>query len=178
VDVKAIQTELTETKKQLETEKQAGESLKEELLGMVKERDFYFDKLRAIEIFIQDYQESGKSNECTASVLRIMYATQDGFVTTDEEALAAVLQQAEQLIGPDAVAATASAQEYMHRRASFTVGTASTANAGGGSDILDALGPISFAAKPESGEGAAVSTVETRSAAGSADSDVIVDLSR
>jgi hypothetical protein len=104
---------------------------------MVKERDFYFDKLRAIEIFIQDYQESGKVNECTASVLRIMYATQDGFVTSDEEALAAVLQQTASLIGPEAAAATASAEHYMQRRSSFTAGTLTAATDDAVADAVD-----------------------------------------
>lgn len=47
--------------------------------GLEKERDFYFEKLREVEILLQDIEESDGPSETTASILKILYATADGF---------------------------------------------------------------------------------------------------
>ena len=61
--------------------------MKGDMVGLEKERDFYFDKLRDIEILLQDMEEDGLfkgagdiGNEISAKVFKILYATADGFV--------------------------------------------------------------------------------------------------
>jgi len=56
-----------------------GNELRAEMEGLEKERDFYFQKLRDIEILMQDLEDTGKGNDLTASVFKILYATQEGF---------------------------------------------------------------------------------------------------
>ena len=50
--------------------------LRLEMDGLEKERDFYFDKLRDIEIILQDTEDSGNGSDLTAAVFKILYATQ------------------------------------------------------------------------------------------------------
>jgi len=59
--------------------------LQVEMSGIEKERDFYFDKLRDIEMMLQDLEDAGKGNELTASIFKILYATADGFEPAEEE---------------------------------------------------------------------------------------------
>ena len=57
--------------------------------GLEKERDFYFDKLRDIEILLQDIEDQGTgSGDHIASIFKILYATAEGFEPIDESALA------------------------------------------------------------------------------------------
>jgi len=53
------------------------------LEGLEKERDFYFSKLRDIEILCQEAEES-ESSAIIAKILDILYATEDGFAPPDE----------------------------------------------------------------------------------------------
>ena len=63
----------------------AGEAeLRLEMGGIEKEREFYFDKLREIEMMLQDLEDNGKGNELTASIFEILYATAEGFQPVDE----------------------------------------------------------------------------------------------
>ncbi|VDP96766.1 unnamed protein product [Trichobilharzia regenti] len=48
---------------------------------LVRERDFYFDKLRRIEIICQN----NGTVELTKDILEILYATEDGFTTPGNE---------------------------------------------------------------------------------------------
>ena len=48
-----------------------------------KERDFYFGKLRDVEVMCQENEASG--GELVRKVLDILYQTEDGFVVPDEE---------------------------------------------------------------------------------------------
>ncbi|CAL4075731.1 unnamed protein product, partial [Meganyctiphanes norvegica] len=49
--------------------------------GLEKERDFYFGKLREIEVMCQD---EGEANPVVQKILDILYATEDGFAPPDE----------------------------------------------------------------------------------------------
>jgi RP/EB family microtubule-associated protein len=49
--------------------------------GLEKERDFYFGKLRDIELICREMEES----ECTQKMLAVLYATEDGFAVPDDE---------------------------------------------------------------------------------------------
>jgi len=51
--------------------------------GLEKERDFYFSKLRDIEILCQEAEE-GESQPLVQKILDILYATEDGFAPPDE----------------------------------------------------------------------------------------------
>ena len=51
--------------------------------GLAKERDFYFDKLRDIEMMLQDLEDAGNGNDLTAKIFKILYATADGFEQED-----------------------------------------------------------------------------------------------
>ncbi|XP_042237268.1 microtubule-associated protein RP/EB family member 1-like isoform X2 [Homarus americanus] len=49
--------------------------------GLEKERDFYFGKLREIEVLCQD---EGENNELIGKILDILYATEDGFAAPED----------------------------------------------------------------------------------------------
>lgn len=62
--------------------------LKMEMEGLEKERNFYFDKLRDIEMMLQDQEDSGNGNEVTKSIFKILYATAEGFDRVDDVVVA------------------------------------------------------------------------------------------
>jgi RP/EB family microtubule-associated protein len=70
-------------KNNLNTTTRACDTLRLEMDGIEKERDFYFDKLRDIEILFQEMEDSGQGTETTAAIFKILYATADGFEQTD-----------------------------------------------------------------------------------------------
>ena len=78
VDVSTYTTEIAALNK-------SNTELKQEMDGLEKERDFYFDKLRDIEMMLQDMEESGHSNELSKSIFKILYATAEGFEPAEEE---------------------------------------------------------------------------------------------
>jgi len=51
--------------------------------GLEKERDFYFGKLRDIEVVIQESSES--SDPLASKILEVLYATEDGFAVPDDD---------------------------------------------------------------------------------------------
>ncbi|CCO31132.1 microtubule-associated protein, RP/EB family [Rhizoctonia solani AG-1 IB] len=61
------------------------------LEGLEKERDFYFAKLRDIEIIVQQQMETleadGKSDETLAAVQKILYSTEEGFEVPEQAGL-------------------------------------------------------------------------------------------
>ncbi len=59
--------------------------LKAEMEGLEKERDFYFEKLRDVEVLLQDVEDKQQGNEVTAAIMKILYATADGFEQVLEE---------------------------------------------------------------------------------------------
>lgn len=65
------------------------EVLKSEMDGLEKERDFYFEKLREIEVLMQELEDAGNGNEMTQQIFKILYATADGFEKAEEAETAA-----------------------------------------------------------------------------------------
>merc|ERR1711976_159050 len=51
--------------------------------GLEKERDFYFGKLRDIEVLAQEHENDG--GEFAPKVLAVLYATEDGFAVPEDE---------------------------------------------------------------------------------------------
>merc|ERR1719322_1879546 len=51
--------------------------------GLEKERDFYFGKLRDIEVLAQEHETDG--GEFAQKALAVLYATEDGFAVPEEE---------------------------------------------------------------------------------------------
>lgn len=51
--------------------------------GLEKERDFYFGKLRDIEVLAQEHENDG--GEFVQKALAVLYATEDGFAVPDED---------------------------------------------------------------------------------------------
>lgn len=51
--------------------------------GLEKERDFYFGKLRDIEVLAQEYENDG--GEFSQKTLAVLYATEDGFAVPEDE---------------------------------------------------------------------------------------------
>eukprot|EP01038_Epipyxis_sp_PR26KG_P005256 gene5256-7304_t len=69
----------------------AYEELRVEMDGLEQERDFYFEKLRDIEVLLQQTEDSGEGNDLTAAIFKILYATKDGFENVSSESPAAEL---------------------------------------------------------------------------------------
>jgi len=51
--------------------------------GLEKERDFYFSKLRDIEVIAQEYESEG--GELVTKTLNVLYQTEDGFAVPEDE---------------------------------------------------------------------------------------------
>ena len=51
--------------------------------GLEKERDFYFGKLRDIEVLAQEYESEG--GEFVSKALSVLYATEDGFAVPEDD---------------------------------------------------------------------------------------------
>ncbi|KAK6529181.1 hypothetical protein TWF281_008366 [Arthrobotrys megalospora] len=62
-------------------------SLKESVGGLERERDFYFSKLRDIELLLQESQEAHHEDKDAVikKVQEILYSTEDGFEIPEEE---------------------------------------------------------------------------------------------
>ncbi|XP_011687598.1 PREDICTED: microtubule-associated protein RP/EB family member 1 isoform X1 [Wasmannia auropunctata] len=58
--------------------------LKMSVEGLEKERDFYFGKLRDIEVMCQDCDNSGDPPPIIQKILEVLYATEDGFAPPEE----------------------------------------------------------------------------------------------
>ncbi|KAI9136826.1 calponin homology domain-containing protein [Paraphysoderma sedebokerense] len=59
------------------------ENLKATIEGLEKERDFYFAKLREIEVLAQLEAENGNKDVSVEKVLNVLYATEEGFETPE-----------------------------------------------------------------------------------------------
>ncbi|XP_070171951.1 microtubule-associated protein RP/EB family member 1 isoform X2 [Polyergus mexicanus] len=58
--------------------------LKMSVEGLEKERDFYFGKLRDIEVMCQDCDNGGDPPPIVQKILDVLYATEDGFAPPEE----------------------------------------------------------------------------------------------
>ncbi|XP_076395627.1 microtubule-associated protein RP/EB family member 1 isoform X3 [Megachile rotundata] len=58
--------------------------MKMTLDGLEKERDFYFGKLRDIEVMCQDYDNNGDPRTIVQKILEVLYATEEGFAPPEE----------------------------------------------------------------------------------------------
>jgi len=83
LEVEALRAELEEMRQANEESNRSYTDLRLEMEGLEKERDFYFEKLREVEILLQDIEESDGPSETTGSILKILYATADGFEVSD-----------------------------------------------------------------------------------------------
>jgi hypothetical protein len=54
------------------------------LYAMAKERDFYFGKLRKLEVALQTAQSHGDNSVAVNGLLAILYATEEGFESGTE----------------------------------------------------------------------------------------------
>lgn len=64
--------------------------LKQEMEGIDKEREFYFEKLRDIEVMLQEVEDKGHGSDLTAAIFKVLYATAEGFEPVVEEPIAAI----------------------------------------------------------------------------------------
>ncbi|KAJ1979809.1 microtubule integrity protein mal3 [Dimargaris verticillata] len=77
--------------------------LKETIIGIEKERDFYFDKLRQVEIMIQQIEPELTEQELplVRDIQAVLYSTEEGFVLQGDEADAAAVEQQMQKVELD-----------------------------------------------------------------------------
>lgn len=61
------------------------EALSSNIQIVEKERDFYFEKLRDIEVLMQHYQQKDPSNGFVETVQKILYATEDDKIIISED---------------------------------------------------------------------------------------------
>ncbi|VDO75254.1 unnamed protein product [Onchocerca flexuosa] len=59
------------------------QELKQDLIELTKQRNFYYDKLRKVEVLCQEADDSPTVSR--EEVLEILYETQEGFAIIDEE---------------------------------------------------------------------------------------------
>jgi RP/EB family microtubule-associated protein len=52
--------------------------------SLERERDFYYGKLREIEVLCQSNDQIDEKNLVTDKILEILYATEDGFAVPDD----------------------------------------------------------------------------------------------
>ena len=84
VDHSALFAEVDELRVIVQARDAAINDLHQEMEGVEKERDFYFEKLRQIEIMLQAVEDQGNGSEITGSIMKILYATAEGFEPADE----------------------------------------------------------------------------------------------
>lgn len=79
------QNEINSLRQQLEESRRENQELKVEYDGLEKERDFYFEKLRDVEILLQEVEDKGQDSELIANIFKILYATAEGFEQANDE---------------------------------------------------------------------------------------------
>jgi hypothetical protein len=88
----AAAAEIAALKESNEESQRALAEMKLEMDGLEKERDFYFEKLRDVEIMLQDLEDKGQGSELSAAIFKILYATADGFEQVEGEAAADAME--------------------------------------------------------------------------------------
>lgn len=80
-DIQVLQKELAEVRNSYESSQVELKQLSDEYQNLEKERDFYFEKLRNIEILLQEKEESNTpfDSNVSAEIFNILYATAEGF---------------------------------------------------------------------------------------------------
>jgi len=84
----SLKTENLQLKTKVQEMTRGMSELRQDMDCLEKERDFYFEKLRDIEMMLQDMEENGESTELGKSIFAVLYATKEGFEPTDESAAA------------------------------------------------------------------------------------------
>ncbi len=85
VDTEKYQAEIFHLRQSLEEVRKANAEMKQDFEGLEKERDFYFEKLRDVEILLQDMEDKNQGNELISAIFKILYATAEGFEPVNEE---------------------------------------------------------------------------------------------
>lgn len=81
-EVKKLQTEVADLNVAIE--------------GLEKERDFYFSKLRNIEVLCQEKEGDDLYTEFVAGIIEVLYATEEGFGPAEDEAVEGEFEDEEQ----------------------------------------------------------------------------------
>ncbi|XP_075249752.1 uncharacterized protein LOC142342337 [Convolutriloba macropyga] len=83
----ADQQMINDLKAQLDEANSQIEGTSAAIEGLERERDFYFSKLRDIEILTQEHEDSGQlpDENVLKRIRDILYATEDGFIAPDDE---------------------------------------------------------------------------------------------
>ena len=79
INTARYEEEIESLKQTIEEQDAVTSDLRLEVEVVQKERDFYFEKLRDIEVLLQQVEDEGRGDAITASILKILYATTDGF---------------------------------------------------------------------------------------------------
>jgi RP/EB family microtubule-associated protein len=82
VELENANKEISNLRNALEESRKSFSELKLDYDGLEKERGFYFDKLRDIEMMLQELEDKGENNDLMTNMFKVLYATADGFDNT------------------------------------------------------------------------------------------------
>jgi len=78
-----LQAEIESLKVAFSDQEKEVAELREDVEATENERDFYFEKLRNIEVLLQD---DGRDDDLSKAIFKILYATAEGFERADNDA--------------------------------------------------------------------------------------------
>ena len=90
MDISKYTDEIESLKAERYESNQVNTDLKVEMEGLERERDFYFEKLREIEVMLQEIEDKGEGTDLTNSIFKILYATIDGFEPANQSTPAVI----------------------------------------------------------------------------------------